>query len=137
MNTTIIYPNFVTSDGRNVPVFSYQGGATWAQVESSAGGSGLVVVGSRCSSVGVGGFSTGGSIGFLAGAYGYAIDRLVALKVVLPSGDVVNATRQNEYADLFWALQGGGGQFGIVTTFYQEALPEPTEASIGVYVCPT
>jgi hypothetical protein len=63
MDGTVIYSNFVTSDGRNVPVFSYQGGATWAQVESSTAGSGLVAVGSRCSSVGVGGISTGGGIG--------------------------------------------------------------------------
>lgn len=48
-------------------------------------------------------------------------------------GRIVTATAKNKYSDLFWALQGGGGQFGIVTTFYQEAAAEPTDARFGVW----
>jgi len=82
----------------------------------------------------MGGFSTGGGIGFLAGPYGFAVDRLVAVDVVLPvTGKMVTATAFNQYSDLFWALRGGGGQFGIVTNFYQKAAPEPTVVTVSVY----
>jgi FAD/FMN-containing dehydrogenase len=108
-----------------VPVVAYQGGSKWAQVQATTAGSGYTTVGVRISSVGVGGFSTGGGIGFLAGAHGYASYRFVALNVILPNGDIVNATKQNRYSDLFWAFQGGGGRFGLITTFYQEAVLSP------------
>lgn len=134
MNKTQIIPAFTTSNGSIVPIIAYQGGSDWAQVLATTGGSGHTAVGARDSKVGVGGFSTGGGIGFLAGAYGYATDRLIALEVVLPTEEVINATKQNKYSDLFFAFQGGGGQFGLVTTFYQKAAPEPTDTSIGVYV---
>ena len=55
------------------------------------------------------------------------------MEVVLMSGQSVFATKTNEHSDLFFALQGGGGQFGIVSTFYQEAAPEPTKLTIGQY----
>lgn len=102
------------------PVITYEGGAVWGEVLLTTKGSGYTVVGARDSKVGVGGFSTGGGIGFLAGAYGFAGDRLVAMDVVLADGTQVMATKKNRYADLFWAIQGGGGQFGIVTKFYQK-----------------
>lgn len=133
MNQTQIVPNFKTSDGRLVTAIAYQGGSTWADVLATTSGSGYTAVGARVGSVGVGGFSTGGGIGFLAGAYGYAIDRLRQMEVVLPSGLIVNATNTNAYSDLFWALQGGGGQFGIVTMFWQEAAFEPTSTTLGIY----
>ncbi|KAJ1550678.1 hypothetical protein HK405_000038, partial [Cladochytrium tenue] len=112
---------------------AYQGGAIWSQVNAVTAGSGYAAVGARVGNVGVGGFSTGGGIGFLAGAYGYAVDRIVAAEVVLPSGEVVVATDANERADLLWARRGGGGQFGVVTTFYQAAVPEPTSVEMHVW----
>lgn len=81
-------------------------------------------------------YSTGGGIGFLAPAYGYASDRLLQMEVVLPNGDLVLATETNKYSDLFFALRGGNGQFGIVTTFWQEAVPEPQNPTFGAYVIP-
>lgn len=57
------------------------------------------------------GLSTGGGIGFMANACGYAVDRFVALEVVLPSGELVYATETNRYSDLFWEIQGRSGQF--------------------------
>ncbi|KAI5270805.1 FAD-binding domain-containing protein [Aureobasidium subglaciale] len=134
MNSTKILHNLLLEDVTISTAIAYQGGAIWKQVTDTTNGTGFTAVGARVGSVGVGGFSTGGGIGFLAGAYGYAIDRLRALEVVLMSGKIVLATKTNRYSDLFWAMQGGGGQFGIVTTFYQEAVPEPTSSQFGIWV---
>ncbi|KAI8807244.1 FAD binding domain protein [Cladochytrium replicatum] len=126
MNGTKIEHDVKLDDVVVKAAIAYQGGALWSQVDGATSGSGYTAVGARVSDVGVGGFSTGGGIGFLAGAYGYAGDRLRAMEIVLMSGEIVLATKTNKYADLFWAIQGGGGQFGIVTKFYQEAAAEPT-----------
>ncbi|CAD0100108.1 unnamed protein product [Aureobasidium mustum] len=134
MNSTRILHNVTLGDVKLTTAISYQGGAIWKQVTDYTNGTGFTAVGARVGNVGVGGFSTGGGIGSLAGAYGYAIDRLRALEVVLMSGKVVLATKTNQYSDLFWALQGGGGQFGIVTTFYQEAIPEPRSSEFGIWI---
>lgn len=134
MNETSVLHN-VTIDDIYIPTaIAYGGGATWDQVLAATTGTGYAPISARVGNVGVGGFSTGGGIGFLASVYGYAIDRLRAVEVVLMSGDVVVATKTNNYSDIFWALQGGGGQFGVVTTFYQEAVPEPQSTRVGVWV---
>lgn len=132
MNKTNVV-SLLNSNGTNVTAIEYQGGATWLQVQTAVNGSGWTPVGARVGSVGAGGFSLGGGIGFLGGAYGYAVDRLLQLEVVLPSGKTVLASRNNNHSDLFWAFQGGSGQFGVVTRFWQEAVPEPLEATIGIY----
>jgi FAD/FMN-containing dehydrogenase len=134
MNTTKILHNITLGDVNVSTAIAYSGGATWKQVTDTTSNTGFTAVGARVGDVGVGGFSSGGGIGFLAGAYGYAIDRLRALEIVLMSGKIVLATNTNEYSDLFWAIQGGGGQFGIVTTFYQEAVPEPTSSEFGIWI---
>lgn len=136
MNASQVVPSFEVDgckNGSKITAISYEGGAKWLDVTAATAGSGFTAVGARVSTVGVGGFSTGGGIGFLAGAYGYAIDRLRAMEVVLLNGDIVMATKENSYSDLFWALQGGGGQFGIVTKFYQEAALEPAGVIASVY----
>lgn len=134
MNTTKILHNVTLDDIHVETAIAYQGGATWRQVYDVTNGTGYILVGARDSSVGVGGFSTGGGIGFLAGAYGYAVDRLRAVEVVTMSGDIVLATKTNRYSDLFWALQGGNGQFGIVTRFWQEAVSEPEHTEVGIWI---
>ncbi|CAD0054560.1 unnamed protein product [Aureobasidium pullulans] len=134
MNSTKVLHNVKLGDTKVSIAVAYQGGALWKHVADNTNGTGFTAVGARVGEVGVGGFSTGGGIGFLAGAYGYAIDRLRAVEVVLMSGEIVPATKTNRYSDLFWAIQGGGGQFGIVTTFYQEAVPEPTSSEFGIWV---
>lgn len=134
MNSTKVLHNVKLGDTKVSIAVAYQGGALWKHVADNTNGTGFTAVGARVGEVGVGGFSTGGGIGFLAGAYGYAIDRLRAVEVVLMSGEIVLATKTNRYSDLFWAIQGGGGQFGIVTTFYQEAIPEPTSSEFGIWV---
>ena len=125
LNKTRIIPGY-NVDGKNLTVVEYDGGSNWLGVQTATNGSGYTAIGARASTVGVGGFSTGGGVGFLAGAYGYATDRLRAMAIVLVSGQIVYATKANNYSDLFWALQGGTGQFAIVTKFFQEAAPEPT-----------
>jgi hypothetical protein len=134
MNTTNILHNVTLGDVRVSTAIAYQGGATWEQVTDTTSDTGFTAVEARVGDVGVGGFSSGGGIGFLAGAYGYAVDRLRALEVVLLSGKIVLATKTNEYSDLFRAIQGGGGQLGIVTTFYQDAVSEPTSSEFGIWI---
>ena len=129
MNATQILHNITLDDTTVSTAIAYQGGANWTQGTSVTNGSGYALVAARDGDVGVGGFSTGGGIGWIAGVllllaitrehiltskqvYGYAIDRLRAVEVVLMSGATVLATKTNAYSDLFWALQGGGGQFG-------------------------
>ncbi|TKX26195.1 FAD-binding domain-containing protein 7 [Elsinoe australis] len=81
------------------------------KVKGATAGSNYTAVGARVGSVGAGGSSNGGDVGFLAGAYGYASDRLAAMEVVLMNGKIVNATKTNQYKNPFWALQRGGGHF--------------------------
>ncbi|KAM3447561.1 hypothetical protein MY3296_008591 [Beauveria thailandica] len=119
--------------GKPFAAVEYQGGANWGQVQSVTNGTGYTAIGARVASVGAGGFSLGGGIGFLAGAYGFATDRLVQMEVVLPSGQIVTATKTNKHSSLFWALQGGSGQFGIVTRFWQRAVVEPKRSTIAFY----
>lgn len=74
----------------------------------------------------------GGGIGFLAGVYGYAFDRLLYLGVVLPSREILTVTKNNSYRPLL-GFQGGSGQFSILTRFWQAAAPEPQANIIGLY----
>lgn len=134
LNATSVEHDVTVSDTAIEAAIVYEGGATWQQVYETSNNTGYIAVGARDSDVGVGGFSTGGGIGFLAGAYGFAIDRMKAMEVVLVSGDIVMATKTNNYSDLFWALQGGNGQFGIVTKFWQEACIEPTDTQVGLWI---
>jgi FAD/FMN-containing dehydrogenase len=131
MNNTLVTEMVV--DGVDYTLAEYQGGATSGQVQDALSGSGFTAVTARTSSVGMGGFTTGGGIGYLGNILGFACDRLRAMEVVLPSGEIVLATAKNEHEDLFWALHGGGGQFGIVTKFYQEAGLEPPSVTVGFH----
>jgi FAD/FMN-containing dehydrogenase len=72
--------------------------------------------------IGLGGVTLGGGIGWLCGAYGAAVDHLFAVDVVTADGRMVRANAQ-ENADLFWALRGGGGNFGVVTAFTYQMQP--------------
>lgn len=65
---------------------------------------------------GIGGLTTGGGIGWLTGEHRLAIDNLLSARVVLASGEVLNASA-NENLDFFWAIRGGGSNFGVVTEF--------------------
>ena len=92
------------------------GGATWGDVDHATYPFGLAAPGGIISTTGVGGLTLGGGIGYLTRGVGLSIDNLRSADVILADGRQVTASDyQNE--DLFWALRGGGGNFGVVTTF--------------------
>jgi hypothetical protein len=90
-------------------------GATWHQVNPAASRHGLGSLAGRCGTVGVTGYTLGGGAGWLGRTFGYAADSVVSADVVLADGRLVTADR-DRHPDLFWALRGGGGNFGVVTS---------------------
>ena len=92
------------------------GGATWAEFDAAAQAHGLAAPGGVVSSTGVAGLTLGGGFGWLARLHGLAIDNLLSAEIVLADGTVAVCS-QDEHPDLFWALRGGSGNFGIVTEF--------------------
>ncbi|MEU5853266.1 FAD-binding oxidoreductase [Saccharopolyspora shandongensis] len=93
-----------------------EGGATWGDVDAATHAFGLATTGGIISSTGVGGLTLGGGIGHLARGQGLTCDNLISADVVTAGGELVVAD-EHRHADLFWALRGGGGNFGVVTSF--------------------
>jgi FAD/FMN-containing dehydrogenase len=111
----------VEVDGTTVHV---GGGAVWGDVATALAAHGLAISSGDTASVGVGGLTLGGGIGWMVRSWGLAVDQLVGAQVVTASGEIVEAS-VDAYPDLFWALRGGGGNFGVVTRFDFSAHPLP------------
>ncbi|OAP59277.1 hypothetical protein AYL99_06575 [Fonsecaea erecta] len=101
-------------------LFIIQGGAAWGDVDQAGVQHGLATVGGTVADTGVGGLTLGGGYGWLSGQKGLVIDNLVECTIVLASGEIQKASRA-ENPDLFWALQGAGQNFGVVTEFVLKA----------------
>jgi len=97
-------------------------GATWRQLDLETQAHSLALTGGLVSTTGIAGFTLGGGIGWLVRKYGLALDNLVSVDVVTAKAELVNAS-MTENSDLFWGVRGGGGNFGVVTSFEYELHP--------------
>jgi FAD/FMN-containing dehydrogenase len=93
-----------------------QAGVTWGELNREAALHGLATTGGVVSTTGIAGLTLGGGLGWLNGIHGLAVDNLLSVELVTAAGDVLRAGEQSE-PDLFWALRGGGGNFGVATWF--------------------
>jgi FAD/FMN-containing dehydrogenase len=99
-----------------------EGGCTWGDVDHATHAFGLATPSGIIGTTGVGGLTLGGGIGYLNRSYGLTIDNLLAVEMVLADGSFVSANA-NEHPDLYWAVRGGGGNFGVVTAFQYRLHP--------------
>lgn len=93
-----------------------EGGVIWRELNDAAGKHGLAVTGGLISPTGVAGYTLGGGLGWLMGKHGLAADNLLGVELVTATGEVLDVGADS-HPDLFWALRGGGGNFGVATSF--------------------
>jgi FAD/FMN-containing dehydrogenase len=112
-----------------------QGGVTWAELNRETQLHGLAVTGGVVSTTGIGGLTLGGGLGWLMSKYALALDNLLCVGLVTAAGEVLQPSR-DEYPDLFWALRGGGGNFGVATSFEYQLHPVGPTVTGGVIAHP-
>jgi FAD/FMN-containing dehydrogenase len=95
---------------------SAEGGVCWGTFNRATQRHGLATTGGAVSSTGVAGLTLGGGLGYLMGRHGYTVDNLLAVELVTADGEILTAS-EDENAELFWGLRGGGGNFGVATRF--------------------
>src|SRR5918911_5313006 len=93
-----------------------QGGLLWADLDRETQAFGLATTGGTVSDTGIGGLTLGGGLGWLMGKHGFSCDNLLSVDLVTADGQLVTASA-DEHPDLFWAVRGGGGNFGVATSF--------------------
>ena len=111
------------------------GGATWGEFDAAAQEFGLATTGGRISTTGVSGLTLGGGSGWLERRFGLACDNLVSVELVLADGNVVIAS-ESSHPDLFWALHGGGGNFGVATSLEFRLYPVGPTVLAGLLLWP-
>jgi FAD/FMN-containing dehydrogenase len=124
------YPVSIRGGGHNVAGHAVcdkrtarvAGGATWRDVDAASQAHGLATPGGLISDTGVAGLTLSGGIGWLRSRHGLCIDNMLSVEIVTADGQVRRASEQ-ENADLFWAVRGGGGNFGVITEFEFQLYP--------------
>ncbi|KAL0573621.1 hypothetical protein V5O48_008333 [Marasmius crinis-equi] len=122
----------VSDDKQSVSV---GGGALWSDVYSETDKHGVVPVGGSVHFLGVGGFTLGGGYAHSSGRYGLGVDNIVKTSVVLADGKIVETSEESE-PDLFWAIRGCVGQFGIVAELVLKTYPLPGPMTVGAMIYP-
>ncbi len=112
-----------------------QGGATWGDFNRETQLHGLASTGGVVSTTGVGGLTLGGGLGYTMSKYGLALDNLIAVELVTADGKILRAAH-DEHPDLFWALRGGGGNFGVAASFEFQLHPVGPMITGGVVAHP-
>jgi FAD/FMN-containing dehydrogenase len=102
-----------------------EGGLTWAELNAANAEHGLAVTGGAISTTGIAGLTLGGGLGWLMAKYGLAADNVIAVELVTADGEILDVTADS-HPDLFWALRGGGGNFGVATRFTYRLYPLET-----------
>jgi FAD/FMN-containing dehydrogenase len=111
-----------------------QGGVTWGELDHETAAFELATTGGLISSTGIAGLTLGGGIGWLMRKHGLACDNLIAADVIAADGQLLHVSGE-EHPELFWALRGGGGNFGVVTAFEYQLHPVSTVLA-GALICP-
>ena len=93
-----------------------EGGVLWAELNNAAAAHGLAVTGGAISTTGIAGYTLGGGLGWLMAKHGLAADNVLGVELVTADGEVLQVDAES-HPDLFWALRGGGGNFGVATSF--------------------